>query len=359
MSIKNRFRNWRRKLRWRRVARKHSEPLREFVYLDEISIYSLMASQVGPIVTELTDTEASSLQSEAAITGGGNIGAAKLESRSALQVAESQSRQVLRKSIVQTTFKEFYDLKREAIALRPQDVQNPDISSRGELEQLATEGGNEFLLDARHLHRGGLIEVEVALEAEAIFQAGEAITSILEVIQDDPQVFGITEPAQLAEVRSVSRVLERLRAGLVPIRGTAPDLVIVELQGHEWVAHRSVLENVQDEPVTTMPLHVVGVAEQGLFWKDLRRVLFANSNFRLLGRLGRSGLHQSWTPVKLVDVLDKIVPDFKTMMDKVNSELLPSMTGAAVTPQSDPNRERAAAALERFATDLVEHTGGQ
>jgi phage terminase large subunit GpA-like protein len=51
MTLRQRYRNWILQRRWRKARRNENEPLREFVYLDEVSVYSLVASQIGMIVT--------------------------------------------------------------------------------------------------------------------------------------------------------------------------------------------------------------------------------------------------------------------------------------------------------------------
>lgn len=61
LGLRERIRRWRR----RRAARKErSTPLREFVYLDEVSVFSLLASRVGAIAAEFTATESTSLRNE-------------------------------------------------------------------------------------------------------------------------------------------------------------------------------------------------------------------------------------------------------------------------------------------------------
>ena len=56
-------------------------------------------------------------------------------------------------------------------------------------------------------------------------------------------------------------------------------------------------------------MYVVGVAEKGLFWKDLRRVLFSGSQYTTLCRLTVEGLAERWHPVKVANVLAGIVPN--------------------------------------------------
>lgn len=40
------------------------------------------------------------------------------------------------------------------------------------------------------------------------------------------------------------------------------------------------------------PLYVVGVTEIGLFWKNVRRILFSRNRYLTLFRLGQDGLPQ-------------------------------------------------------------------
>src|SRR3569832_962441 len=108
------FRAWLRRTRRKRAAKRLKAMLREFVYLDEVSVYSLLASRLGPLATEFTDTERASLKIEAVGVGGGTeVGS-----------------QVLRKSTVQTSFKELYELEISSLAMRPVDQQSkvPTVS---------------------------------------------------------------------------------------------------------------------------------------------------------------------------------------------------------------------------------------
>ena len=49
MNVRERFRRWRHRAQRRRALRKEeTSPLREFVYLDEVSVFSLISSRLGP-----------------------------------------------------------------------------------------------------------------------------------------------------------------------------------------------------------------------------------------------------------------------------------------------------------------------
>lgn len=58
MRLRGRVGAWVARRRRRRAARQlEGAPLREFVYLDEVSVYSLVASRMGSVATEHTATE--------------------------------------------------------------------------------------------------------------------------------------------------------------------------------------------------------------------------------------------------------------------------------------------------------------
>ena len=69
------FRQWRRK----RASKGQKTPLREFVYLDEVSVYSLNASRLGSIAAEFTETQTVSLRDEIGSSLGASLGAAKAD----------------------------------------------------------------------------------------------------------------------------------------------------------------------------------------------------------------------------------------------------------------------------------------
>ncbi len=101
------------------------------------------------------------------------------------------------------------------------------------------------------------------------------------------------------------------------------------------------------------PLYVVGVAEAELFWRDVRRILFSGSRYRMLCRLGRDGVQSAWTPVKLTDVLEGVVPALRGMVDQI-PELL------AQVREEEPEKsaqEKMRQALTSFAIKACGHYG--
>ena len=359
MSPLARLRRWWRERRRRNAATQTAgAELREFVYLDDVSVYSLMASRLGAIATEFTDTEARTLANEVESSVEGSAWFAKGSVHGRTASSREQSSQVLRKSIVQTAFKDLYGLESGRLVLRASSGSPPGADAH-ELADLSVDG--EWVVDPKTLVRGSLVEVEVELEAEAVFRVNAVVSAFLEIVQEDLEIFGVSAPQGIAEARAINRVLDRLLTGLVPIRGRAVNFAIVHAGGREVIVHRDLIDRLSDaERATAQPLFVVGVAEQRLFWKDIRRVLFSNARYRLFCRVSQTGLRDRWTPVKLTDVIKEIAPGFEGQLLNALGESTLSSMGEAVARSSDERRsseETLMRAASSFARSIAEHHG--
>ncbi len=322
-------------------------------------MYSLIASRLGPVATEFTETETSSLQAEMESSASiGAPGVAKGELSSSLQSTRSQGTQVLRKSIVQTTFKELYEYEEDNLAMRPRAQGEP--VPRIPNDDLARAAGTvEFagwIIDPDTLTRGRLAELEIDLSTDPIYQLSAVVSAFLDIVQEDATVFGISASSQLSLSITVNRILERLLAGLIPLRACVVNYEVVELGGKEWIVHRAVLDAVSSAPGSRRPFYLVGVADQALFWKDIRRVLFSESRFRALCRISQSGLRTTWTPVKLLDVFATAIPDLREQLQAVSSTALGAM-GTAIEPNDEITVERVKDALANYSARLEAHYG--
>lgn len=325
MGLRSRVRSWRRHRRWNRSARDTADLLREFVYLDEVSVYSLIASKDGMIATELTDTQASSLRSEASSSLGGSAGVARAGVAATIETNETNSTQLLRKAVVQSTFRDLHNRIATELVIGPPAKGDtaPRIGATSDLRQLVGRG--VWVIDPSTLARGQMIELSVTLEAEPLFQARTMMSVVLEMILDDPQQFGNTDLGSLTQAAFASQMLDKLLVGLVPLHCLATDYVVVEAADRqELLVHREVSSQVAGVP--SKPLSLVGVAEQGLFWKDLRRVVFSGDAHTVLARIGRNGLQSTWSSLKLVDVLEAITPGMQAAVEQMNRTILPTTT---------------------------------
>jgi hypothetical protein len=293
---------------------------------------------------------------------GVEAGIAKAEVSSRVLSSQTHGSQVLRKSIVQTTFKELYEFEVNSFIMKPisEDLIPPEIHSLEDLIiGIKTWGTNCWVVDPETLGRGQLLELEVQLEAETIFRVSAVVSTLLEILQEDPSMFGIDIYDELNQVKSIDRILQRLLVGLVPVRGQVIDFCVVEVEGKEWIIHHKLLDNLPTgEKISSHPLYIVGVAEQSLFWKDIRRVLFSTARFRVLCRIAQDGIQDSWTPVKLADVLELVVPGLASQINTSGEYALDAM-GEAKKPNSSTVRKQQYMhrALIIYAQLLADHYG--
>ena len=333
MSIASRFRGWLKRLTHRRGSATPGDGLREFIYLDDVSVYSLLASRKGGIATEFTESQTASLNTE---TGGSvdvGFGVAKAKADAKMQAGQVQGSQVLRKAIIQTSFKELHDIEWDALRLKPTDADSmPEINAISDLEeQLDSLSRDGWVVDPVTIRRGELLEVDVELEAEPIYRMVTVITTLCELMEDNEHLFQQSVSDQLSQMRSVVGVLESMLVGLVPIRGRLVDFECASFGGREVLIHRSILDRIPADPrLKTYAAIVVGVAQRDLFWKDIRRVLFSNARHTVFCRLATNGLMDKWSPVKVADVLAGIAPSFDDAIQKFSEQATLAMTSGPV-----------------------------
>jgi hypothetical protein len=349
---------------WFRRRSKASTPdasLREFVYLDEVSVYSLTASRRGPITSELTDTESESVRSVLDSTLSVNPGVGgRAGVGSQFERSRTRGTQVVRKSIIQATFKDLLDFETESMQLRdglgPDGL--PDIQTLDELRQLDVTEQGRHLISAKSLSRGQLLELEVELDAEAVFRASRVMSTAFAFFDQIPELFP-SGPGDLAQARAANQMFEQMLAGLVPIRGEATNYKYIELDGEGLLISRSILRKLGGlREVDPQPIHVVGVAEADLFWRDLRRVLFSRSKYFVMFRLNGDGLTDSWKPVKLADVLESVIPNLASLIEQAGQSFLEGAAQGAAS-QLEGRDESGDKALLDFATAAASKVGIQ
>ena len=188
-----------------------------------------------------------------------------------------------------------------------------------QLAECLGELGDPWAVDVEQLGRGHLVELEVELEAEPIYKNTAIISTMMELMQESPELQGVMSLGERSQLESFARILERLLAGLVPVRAKAVDYCVVQAEARRFLVHRAVADQLTERAgFEAAPLTLVGVAEETLFWKDIRRVLFSDSRYRILSRITRSGIQESWTPVKLAHVLAEVSPELGAGLEMFN-----------------------------------------
>ena len=341
-----------------------SGKLREFVYLDDVSVYSILASRKGAIDDVFTDTQTASLSSDvgASLSAGFPGTQAKIGSR--LQTAQGQGSQVVRKATIQTSFKQLYELESPSLAFRPADDDHmPSVKTISDLEALLDSRGNgNWLIDPANIRRGQLLEVEVKLQADPIFRIASVMTAMHDLIGDNKLLFeNVVNLQQLRQIGEMSRMLEDLMVGLIPIRALLVDYVSVPIGRRDILVHQGLLNKITAQDcLGTSPVSLVGVAEHNLFWKDIRRVLFGDGQYTVFCRLATGGLSNRWRPVKLADVLGDLVPHFDELISQCSEQASIAMRTAAdqSLAGTDPENSVSEKVIDVYSGLLLKHHQG-
>lgn len=323
-------------------------PLREFVYLDEVSLRSLLSSQRGEMIDSTSESSAEAAQAEVSAALGANPGlVAKAEVGSRFQTSNSSTIQTSRKATVQSWFKELHSIP----GLRLIETAQPKAPAE-DLETLKSTVDTSLLVQSRALRRGALVEFRVRLKADPVFHLGMLVSEFSAMAEEYPDMFSASNSlAALHEVRPINKILQRLLAGLIPIRAEAVDYSVVVLDGVEHVVHRELIEGLDLE---ARPLQIVGVTEHLAYWRDIRRVLFSEADFVLLGRLARDGLDDTWTPVKLADLFQDLAPG---LVEQINAAGRLPFGPSRLVPPVTPPESQLGRALRTYSRALLEVGG--
>lgn len=321
--------------------------MREFVYLDEVSLTSLLVSQHHTIPEQITSGHTVSEQGEFAAKAAINAVGAKAESSTRYQTANSSSVESSRKAVVQTLFNELRDDMDLPISLRD-GVLGPTLLQEDPTE---SESADIYGWGVGDLPRGDLIEVEVVLEVDPAFKLVTMVSEYSAMARENPQMAGPSGLTILDEIEPIKKVLDRLLAGLIPIRARACNFAVVTIGAQDYIVSSGLAAGLGSE---VRPLEIVGVTEHIGYWKDIRRVLFSSGTFKVLCRIARPGLHVTWTPVKVAHLFSDIAPDLVKQIDDLGRN--------GTSPNHDlQSRDQAPppllTALATYAEDISAATG--
>jgi len=280
-----------------------------------------------------------------------------------MEASETLGAQVLRRSSVQAKFKTLIEDEQENLAVgAPASTGPPShVQTYDELAGLAHgRGARPWLIEAGELTRGQLLEIEVELEAEDLFKFTTTLSTMLALARELREQVKDVDLSSLTEAANLIKVFDQLLDGLVPLRGRCVDWRWLRLDDRDWLVHAQLVDQL--DPATqaqTQPLSVVGVAETQLFWKDLRRVLFSNSRYFVFARLGKDGVKRSWTPVKLVHILESVMPEQDLDVGALGQQLMAAFRETHATSTSEESRDQASMrrTLILYGALLAHHLG--
>lgn len=312
------------------------EPLREFVYLDEVSLGSLLASQKG----EITENITSQIGNEHVTELGSKISTSSpimpsAEVNSRFQTTNSNALQTLRKATAQSLFRELHKIP-HLRKIQPIKV----VKSADSLESLFSGEFSNAIHNASCLYRGDLVEFKVKLSASWIFQISSMVAEFSDMFDESPVLFiDNVKFTDLYQAKNANKIIIKLLAGLVPVDGVVSEYVVVLHGNEKSIVHKDAVKGIN---VDFYPLRIVGVTEHLAYWKDIRRILFSDNEFTMLCRLSKNGIQSDWNPIKVADIFKEIAPDLAKQIE-VSSR-------AAMLQSANSQREQATDSAEAKLT---------
>lgn len=328
-------------------SEKAQEPLREFVYLDEVSLGSLLASQKGEITENITSQIGNEQLAEIGSkisTNNPVLPSAEINSR--FQTTNSNALQTLRKATAQSLFRELHKVPN----LRK--IQPIELGETAEsLEDLFSGRFPTAVHQAGNLTRGDLVEFKVKLSASWIFQISSIIAEFSDMFDESPTLFiDHIKFTDLYQAKNANKIVNKLLAGLIPVDGVVSDYVVVRYGSEKYIAHKSATKNLN---VDFSPLRIVGVTEHLAYWKDIRRILFAENEFTMLCRLSKNGIQNDWNPIKVADIFKELAPDLAKQIEVASRTAMLQSANGHGEESIDPAIATLTLALARYQDKLL------
>lgn len=308
--------------------------LREFIYLDEVSLQSLLVSLHGELTEKKSITDSTSnTRNVSGNIDTNNLAPLKLGFTAQYQSGKSSATQTETKATVQSWFRELYE--------------TPNILGVQPLE----DGDQDIIVKSSALQRGTLAELQVVLATDPYFNVVTSISEFFKLSEN------ISELNGYSEIKWQIELLQQLLAGLIPIKAEILNYRALKTGDDTYLVHEDKVTGVSTSKIK---VNLVGVTELSAYWKDIRRVSFSNQEFRVLCRISRPGLVQDWNPIKLLDLFGNVFPQKEIHNVKEMLKLLSYNVDAASTAETDNDASsKMRLALEEYIKSSCEHAGGE
>lgn len=321
--------------------------LREFIYLDEVSLQSLLVSLHGELTEKKSITDSTSNTRN---VGGNidtnNLAPLKLGFTAQYQSGKSSATQTETKATVQSWFRELYETP-NILGLQPLEDDAQTITVKSPADIIPGDHPN-YCIKSNELQRGVLIELKVLLATDPYFNIVTSISELYKLSENISDLNGYFDIEWI-------ELLQQLLAGLVPIKAEILDYRALKAGDDTYLVHEDKAELVE-ESTQKIKVNLVGVTELSAYWKDIRRVLFFNQEFRILCRISRPGLVQDWNPIKLLDLFGNVFPQKEIHNLKETLKLLSYNVDAASTAETDNDaNSKMRLALEEYIKSSCKH----
>lgn len=301
----------------------NDDPLREFIYLDEVSLISLIAAKGGAIAEEIKANNQSLIEGGVsgtigyeATVGSNLIGSTKgsLGTSVDLKTSSTQGIETTFKLVAQSRFKQF---------MASENIKSSVISG-------AKFSQDSNPLDADKGLRGKLFELDVIPQPTQLFSVSLVMDEIIKMADKAPgQLEQLIPAASSQQLLFGISMLKLLYAGLIPLEASVKGLSILTKDGTNRIVKTP--EVINSEPVDdkVSNLKITALASQQNFWTDIRRALYTGKEFKVLVRAIGDCIESNPRSLPLIDVLKSIsgntFGELSNNLDKLSSLNLGSM----------------------------------
>lgn len=288
--------------------------LREFVYIDEIALISLLASSTGGITQQRTTTQRERISSS--IKGSlGPLG-------SSIGGEQEKATQAVRKYVIQSNFKEFYDMRVNDLAISD-DPENPPrvYAAAAESTQIREVAPDLDSSRTAELTRGKLFELDVTLGSSRIYDYFKVFDAFEEIVNSFSTETEVRQHLRRQNVSSekiamVIELMDTLMAGLIPVECTISNYGVAK-DNQEVLVEK---DWADANDIEYRECRAVGFIEEENLWQDPTEVLFEEDEFTIYGRIDDPVPSPDWNPLKLVDVVQSILPELGEELEDLQSD---------------------------------------
>ncbi|MEL7753927.1 hypothetical protein, partial [Citromicrobium sp. JL1351] len=225
------------------------------------------------------------------------------------------------------------------------------LKSATSLEDLKDGSYENTCYRASDLKRGDLVEFKVQLSASWIFQISTMVAEFSEMFDQSPTMFmESVNFLDLYQAKNANKIISKLLAGLIPVDGVVSDYVVIADGEQNLIVHRNAISGF---PIECSELRIVGVTEHLAYWKDIRRVLFADNEFTMLCRLSKSGIQNDWNPIKVADIFRDFAPDLARQIETSSRAAMTQSASSKRADMVEPIAAQLALALARYKDRLL------
>lgn len=325
-------------------------PLREFVYLDETSVISLIASTTGGV------TEQKSTVKRRQISGSikGGLGDKSSSLNASVGATKERSSEAVRRYVIQSNFKELYEMRADDMVISDEYERHASVPRRI-WNGLRSNNGSEPVTEV-DFSRGDLAEVNVNLGSHEVYDFYTAIGSMAEMFDLFPEDSEFsrhldTEEFSMGELEAFSELIDHLLAGLVPIVGKVENYGVIVEDDEPVIVHE---DYASENGTECEPLNIVGFVNSDKFWQEETRFLFDDDEYTAYCRLDSDEVSENWMPIKLLSVVDSIVSGLGESISDIPKTFEDARPG---TPVNGGNEIDLRPQLEWYLDELEDEQG--